>query len=461
MEKAKGKILICCFIVISILSSCIRDDDGQKLNPNLFNEDYSNGAFLKVEHSSNADTIFLSWEIEETIEFDYYKVYVLEDSLIINNIEKNKCFFTNLPYNELFPVSIALLKNNQIISQITTNVEINGLDEVFARRLIPDNGSVTGGDGTYSIELPDGRSIFLMGDSFIGPVTNGARSMKDHMYRNTYILYDDPFVSAIYGTNGEKSSAAVPPGVTDEHIEWYWPGHGFVNSNKLFVFQTKMFQKETGMWGFCYKTTDILEYNLPGLELYQTVNIPFKGSSNIHFGMAVLKNNNYIYIYAQKDVDNGLIPVSDALVARTTIEKLYESWEYFDGLNWSPESTDAVKMSGLSAVAISSQFNVFKLKDKFVLLTQDKQFKSGKIYTFIADNPEGPWYNKQLIYTTLEQNHPKQFTYNAMAHPQFTKNGMILISYNVNTEDWEQLHDDVSTYRPRFFWIGTDKILGR
>lgn len=57
----------------------------------------------------------------------------------------------------------------------------------------------------YSILLPDGRSIFLMGDSYIGTVSNGQRSTSDHMYRNTYIVYDNGKVSAIYGANGNKN----------------------------------------------------------------------------------------------------------------------------------------------------------------------------------------------------------------------------------------------------------------
>jgi len=55
---------------------------------------------------------------------------------------------------------------------------------------------------------------------------------------------------------------------------------------------------------------------------------------------------------------------------------------------------------------------------------------------------------------------PNFFTYNAMAHPQFEQDGKILISYNVNHEDFVQQHEDVSTYRPRFLWIDTEKILG-
>ena len=108
---------------------------------------------------------------------------------------------------------------------------------------------------------------------------------------------------------------------------------------------------------------------------------------------------------------------------------------------------------------VSSQFNVFRLRDKYVLLTQSKRYNSGEIYTFTSDSPAGPWRNKQMIYRIPAMENRKLFTYNAMAHPQFEKDGMILVSYNVNTEEFSQQFSDVSTYRPRFFWIGIDRIL--
>lgn len=46
-----------------------------------------------------------------------------------------------------------------------------------------------------------------------------------------------------------------------------------------------------------------------------------------------------------------------------------------------------------------------------------------------------------------------------MGHPQFEKDGMILVSYNVNTEVFAEQFSDVTTYRPRFFWVEIDKIL--
>lgn len=443
--------LCCCFLSCS-------EEDGTKKNPFEIGED---DTLIKIATSSNADTLYLSWELTGTKEsFDNIRIE-LDKPQMSKTIGKDETefYFTHVPYNEPVSVNISLMKGGEAVKTSSTKVKIDGLDKKISSIIIPDQGSVTGGDGMYSILLPDGRSLFLMGDSYIGTVVNGQRSNSDHMFRNTYILYDEGKTSAIYGANGNKnSSAAVPPEYPDEK-KWYWPGHGFVDGNKLYVFQTLMYLGSGDMWGFRYETTHILEYNLPALELVKTTPIPFSGSEDIHYGMAVLKTDDYLYIYAQVDIRNDMDPISEVQVARSTMNNLYTSWEYYTGSGWSTDASAAAKLEGLASVPMSSQFNVFKLRDKYVLLTQKKTFNSGEIYTFIADTPYGPWRNKQLIFKTYEQNTPHLFTYNAMAHPQFEKDGMILISYNVNTEVFAEQFSDVSTYRPRFFWIETDKIL--
>lgn len=444
--------------LFSILTACSDKDGSIRNNP--FEPD-GNYTYVTITTEFNADTLFISWELTNPeVNFDNYRI-ALSKPEMVKIVGKNETttYFTHVPYDEPVSVVLSLMKGTEVVSSQTTQAKIDGLDKVIARLIIPDKGSVTGGDGMYSIPLPDGRSIFLMGDSYVGTVTNGQRSKSDHMYRNTYIVYDNGKVSAIYGYGGNKNaSASVPPGYPDEQ-KWYWPGHGFVNGDKLYIFQTLMYQGGEGMWGFMYETTHILEYTLPDLTLIKTTPIPFNGPKNIHYGMAALNDGDYNYIYAQVDVRNDMNPISEVLVARTAIGNPYDNWQYYNGSGWSADSSDAVKLEGLSTVPVSSQFNVFKLQGKYVLLTQNKTFNSGEIYTFIADSPTGPWKNKQLIFRTYEQNIPHLFTYNAMAHPQFEKDGMILVSYNVNTEIFEEHFSDVSTYRPRFFWVDIDEIM--
>ena len=215
-------------IALALLASC--GDDGQGRKPNIFGDEES---FVKVEYTSNADTVYLRWTLtDKDTRFDSYEVTDNRTGRVVTaGREATSCFLTHIPYAEPVSVYLSLMQDGKVLKTNKTDLVIDGLDRVTAGIIIPDRGSVTGGDGMYSVALPDGRSIFLMGDSYTGTVTGGRRSTSDHMYRNSYIVYDDGRVSAITDANGPGTSGAVPPGVTNEGQKWYWPGHGFVADN--------------------------------------------------------------------------------------------------------------------------------------------------------------------------------------------------------------------------------------
>ena len=420
------------------------------------------GSALAVSYTSNADSVKLSWSLTEDVDFDSFRI---KDAAGKNNISLPKeaaaCCLTRIPYNSPVKVNIEMLSGGETVSETSLSVVIDGVDHVFGKKIIQDNSGVTAGDGMYSIALPDGRSIFLMGDSYIGKVTDGRRSTGDHMYRNTYNVYDNGKTTALYAVNGGTTSAAVPPGVTNEGQKWYWPGHGYVVDNTLYIYQTLMYQGAEGAWGFMYETTRILEYSLPDLKLKKDTAIPCHAPENVHYGMAALNDGDYQYIYAQVDIENDWDPVTEVYVARTTVQDMYSRWEYYNGSGWSENSADAAPLAGISSVAVSSQFNVIKLRDKYVLFTSAKNWNSRKAYTFVSDTPYGPWKNKKLIYELPELAQSNWYSYNAMIHPQFEKNGMILGSYCVNTDTFSEQFTNVASYRPIFYWLDIDTILNK
>lgn len=142
--------------------------------PNIFDDEES---FAAVTFSSNADSLFLSWELtDDRIQFDSYRITDNKSQQVLTvGRDETSCLLTHVPYNEPVAVYLSLVAGGEVVKTAKTDVVIDGLDKTTAATLIPDRGRVTGGDGTYSIPLPDGRSIFLMGDSYIGPVTNGQR----------------------------------------------------------------------------------------------------------------------------------------------------------------------------------------------------------------------------------------------------------------------------------------------
>ena len=62
---------------------------------------------------------------------------------------------------------------------------------------------------------------------------------------------------------------------------------------------------------------------------------------------------------------------------------------------------------------------------------------------------EGPFTKKTVLYSTPETG-GNVFTYNAKAHPQLGDGHTLLITYNVNSFDTNDLYVEVDNYRPRY-----------
>ena len=66
-----------------------------------------------------------------------------------------------------------------------------------------------------------------------------------------------------------------------------------------------------------------------------------------------------------------------------------------------------------------------------------------------SDSLEGPWTGKTVLYSTPETG-GNIFTYNAKAHPELGDGHTLLVTYNVNSFDTDDLYTEVDNYRPRY-----------
>ena len=104
-------------------------------------------------------------------------------------------------------------------------------DADFNRLFTRHGGGWTGGDGTLSIPLPDGRSLWLFGDTFLGRVrSDGTRSVESPLIRNSLVVQDGRKLTTHYGGTRAAPEAFLVP---QEPDAWYWPGDGTVQKNRL------------------------------------------------------------------------------------------------------------------------------------------------------------------------------------------------------------------------------------
>ena len=349
-------------------------------------------------------------------------------------------------------------------SQFPGNKKISGddlkvvQDTFFTEMFNRDCCGYTGGDGTFSVLLPDGRTIWIFGDTFLGNVypDNTRERTIPIFIRNSVVVQDgDSVITLHQGTKEHPVSFVVPPPeitgnkkVSEDSV-WFWPCDGFVENNRFKLFLSGIMRADTGMWGFRWTGTWLATYSLPDIKEEVIIPIPYSQKNQVHYGNAILEERDYTYVYGGKD--------SKPHVARFASGDVTGPWEFFTGTGWSSDPAMSVPMTDID---VSEQFSVIKIKNKYVIITQTGAFLSPKIYSFVSDKPYGTWSQKTLLYITpIPEGNKNLFTYNALAHPQFTKDGELLISYNMNSMLLEDHFRDADIYRPRFIRVPLKMII--
>ncbi len=342
------------------------------------------------------------------------------------------------------------------ISCNTEKVKKTKIDREFTARFKLSANGLTGADGTYSILLPDSSTIWVFGDTFLGTVTPElTREKTNPLYiRNCFVLDDGKSLKTLHqGEPSEFKSMLIPPKVTKSEFEiteqqyWYWPGDGWVEGNKLKVFASEFHKTGDGMWDFEFKNTALFTFSLPDFKELSNESVTYSNTLGIHYGHSVCKTEDYVYVY-------GLLDKSPHVAKIDKDGK----WHFFngDGDAWSNNPADSKPMIMVNG---SEQFSVFKHEEKFIMIMQAGEL-SDKIFSYTADTPYGSWGNKQLLYKTpMPYKNDQLFTYNALAHPQFTKNNELLISYNTNSFKLNDHFNNAGIYRPRFIRVPFEIIV--
>ena len=334
------------------------------------------------------------------------------------------------------------------------------LDPAMTDKLmVPQADRLSGGDGCISIDLGNKESLFLWGDSFLGEVWQNTRKTDAPLvFGNIFLKYKDGVSTTYHGGTAEHPAPLLSTDSIDGHRVVLWPEHGFVKNNILHLVLSDIVFTGTGTWDFYWHSASYCRLSLPDFKLIDKVTLSAKDLGNIHYGFGFLPVKDYMYFYGVKTDAVGQL--SKLYVARAKVlnDKL-ANYEFYAAGKWLTDAGKAIALKGVD-VSVSEQFSVFFHDKHYFLITQEKGIGANDIYSFVADSPTGPWYNKKKIYTTPEPvKNPTVFSYNAMAHPQFIKNGEVLISYCVNAMNIPDLFTDASIYRPRFFWVKLSDLL--
>lgn len=313
-------------------------------------------------------------------------------------------------------------------------------------------GEWTGGDSTYSIPMRGGTVAWVFSDTFLGEVADdGSRPLDSPFLNNSFVVQDKrDRLSTVTGP--DNTSLIGPP--TDEPSGWYWVGDGMQSRRgDVQLVALRFWYGGGGAFDFGWESNHLATFDGRTLELKSLTDLP--SESGVQWASWLQTEGRYTYIYGVDD--QGAEKFMH--VARVRAGDLNGTREYWTGSRWSGTETDtAPVMAG-----VANEYSVTPFKDGYLLITQDtNEIFSSNILAYTSCSPTGPFEPAGLVYQMPEVGEGGSYgnaniwAYNAHEHPELRTRDTILVTYNVNSFDSDELYEDASIYRPRFIEIEVD-----
>jgi len=338
-----------------------------------------------------------------------------------------------------------------------------------------------GGDGIFAASINGNEqpgaaekdsSFIWFSDTMLGYIINDSLQPGFSMINNSIAVIGGakPDSNAIrfYWNNttpGKDAALFTPKTSATENGEYYWLADGFVNNemNKdLYIFGFRI-KNIPGKAVFGFKQTGTTLIHIPAGEKppftqQQQIDVPFfqgmDSDSAGSFGAGILVNtksagapnaDGYLYIYGVRGKQKEVIA---ARVKPAAIE-LFDQWTFWNGKDWSGDLNSIQPVTD----SASNELSVTPLEDGRYVMVFQKNGIEPMVALRVGNSPVGPFGAVMDVYDTKDdlKESPNLFSYNAKAHPIFSKPGELLISYNINSFDY---NNDIKKfpqfYRPRF-----------
>ncbi|MFE7407537.1 DUF4185 domain-containing protein [Isoptericola sp. NPDC057559] len=312
----------------------------------------------------------------------------------------------------------------------------------------------TGADSTYSVPLRDGSLAWIFSDTFLGPVApDGSRPQSTPFLNNSIVLQDGAALRTVTGGTADAPESIVGP---DPDGAWHWFGAGLATRRgdlQVGVLEFARFGEGTWDWGWSGSSVATLD-----TDTWQVTSVdPLPSGAGIQWASWYQRSGGHVLVYGVEDRGGEKF----MHVAKVLGGDLADTgrWRYWDGSAWvRDEAASARVMAG-----VANEYSVTPYRDGWLLVTQDTSVPfSDEIKAFVSCSPTGPFTGGATIHRMPEvgaagsYGDPDVIAYNAHEHPELRDDDTLLVTYNVNSVDPDDLYADVSIYRPRFVEITLD-----
>jgi hypothetical protein len=326
------------------------------------------------------------------------------------------------------------------------------------QRAFDQRGPVwSGGDGAVPVPLPDGRVLWMFGDTELGPVVNNRFVAPQNFVHNTFIVQTgtcfQPFVGGSAARPTEWFRNPAPN-------QYYWPGSAVVDPSRRTVHVFLLLvQNVPGVaeWGFKTIGTRVATLSLPDLRVQSITALPLPSSAGTPlYGSGAVVSGGYTYLYGNRQITTGWLPRGEEYVARVAAN-VTGPWQYWDGTGWSANAADAAPMTFLRADASVDDppvagLTVVPYGSGWLASAKRGEIISSDVTAWYSASVTGPWSPVNLpdgrVATTVTDNSVDQFSYNGRV-VVLPGSGPTVV-YSVNTTNDPAKRLDAHLYGPRF-----------
>jgi hypothetical protein len=319
-----------------------------------------------------------------------------------------------------------------------------------------------GADAAYSIPLPDGRDIWIFGDTLYGKerVVNGQIPRMTHNSLGISTCDAQGRFHLQYVIRHDAAGKALSYFSPKSSETWYWAMDGFVANHELWVTLLCIRHVEK-------HASAAMDFESCGADLAEVSHLdrdPQRWTVKYHplvpdgvkaypTATAVVDGDS-VYLFALYESGGRpmlltRIPLRGLNQPAAHLEYLRKDGTWQKGLH--PETARHVEEDGATEMSVRYHPGLHK----WLQVLMDPQGFTGKIFLRTAPAIDGPWTKGEVIYNMpeMQKNHPgwdkDTFCYAAKEHPEFEQPGDLVLTYVCNTMDVPKLVTNLDIYYPQ------------
>jgi hypothetical protein len=311
-----------------------------------------------------------------------------------------------------------------------------------------------GSDVASSVDLGNGRILWLFGDTWIDPTGRGTRNGA-RMVSNSVAVQTgtDPTTASIVFTWGRSADGRPDAFIPDRGAERFWFGTGVRVDDRLVLFMGRVQNTNVGL-GFDSVGWNAFMVENPDAQPSVWRIVPLDTRENplgltVGFS-AVRRLGDYVYAFSGP-ADVASTPIYAVRWRAADVRRgllTHPEWWAGERFGWVADSSRTARRPVFEPGQSELSIHLDPVTQQF-LEVQTAGFGAADVVMRAARSLTGPWSGTRMLYRPPEYYRPNVMIYAAKAHPELTGADLI-VTYATNSFRFADHVSDSLLYYPRF-----------